>query len=574
MFRIRQVDSDATAQDHLVIAQVVRMYQDAFSYYPQYAEKIAELLRFGGDTDFEPVLLVAEGAKGRILGFTLSFLFPELKLGYLDYIVSDPRRAARGYGTALYEATEAFLLERRYRGLLMDVPPDDEAALKDKKRLSVNKRRMAFYERLGARPVAGTLYESVWHKANQGYYTYLLYDDLEAGRKLSRRQLRAFIPRLLAVKGNMAPDEPAVKQIVDSVRDDPVKLREPRYVKPRPKPGALGAGTTIHLVSTGDAHQIHHLKERGYVERPARVNFIRRGLQPFALEEHKPEAFGRRHILAVHDSDMFRFISRAETEMKPGQLVYPNVFPIRRPDRVPKTWDMQAGYYCIDTFTPVTHNTYRAARGAVDAALTGAEKLAKGPELAYVLCRPPGHHAERGVFGGFCYFNNAAIAAHYLSKHGRVAFIDIDHHHGNGSQDIFYARDDVYFISIHGHPRSAYPYFSGFPDERGEGKGKGFNRNFPLYPGADIAQYTDVLARAMRLFTRFKPDYLVISLGLDIMSGDPTGTFNINDRGMRRIGAMLAEPGWPTLVVQEGGYALRNLRTGATEFFRGLTGQG
>lgn len=131
----------------------------------------------------------------------------------------------------------------------------------------------------------------------------------------------------------------------------------------------------------------------------------------------------------------------------------------------------------------------------------------------------------------------------------------------------------MFFISIHGHPRSAHPYFAGYADERGAGKGKGFNRNFPLFPGADIAEYTDTLARAMRLFGRFKPDYLVISLGFDIMGGDPTGTFNINDRGMRRIGAMLGEPGWPTLVVQEGGYALRNLRLGAMEFFRGLTGQ-
>lgn len=557
----------------MVIAQVVRMYQDAFSYYPQYAAKIARILRFRRKADFDPVLLVAEGAKGRILGFTLSFLFPELKLAYLDYIVSDPRRAARGYGGALYEATEAFLTERRYRGLLMDVPPDEESLLKEKSRLSINKRRMAFYERLGARPVFGTAYETVSTRANQGYFTLLLFDDMETGRKLTRRLLRAFLPRLLTVKGNMKPDDPRVKKIVESVKDDPVRLREPRYVRPRPQAGTLSEGRTIHLISTGDAHQIHHLKERGYVERPARVNSIRRGLQPFDVREHKTESFGRRHILAVHDADMFRFIARAETEMKPGQLVYPNVFPIRHPDRVPKTWEMQGGYFCIDTFTPVTHNTYRAARGAVDAALTGAELVQKGTDLAYVLCRPPGHHAERGVFGGFCYFNSAAIAAHFLSRHGKVAFIDIDHHHGNGSQDIFYRRDDVFFISIHGHPRSAYPYFAGFADERGEGKGKGFNRNFPLYPGADIGEYSDALARALRLFARFRPDYLVISLGFDIMAGDPTGTFNINDRGMRRIGTMLAEPAWPTLVVQEGGYALRNLRAGATEFFRGLTRQ-
>ena len=549
------------------------MYQNAFAYYPQYAEKITGLLDFQTTADFEPLLLVAEGSKGRVLGFTLSFLFADLRLAYLDYIVSDPKRSSRGYGTALYEATEEFLLEQRYRGLLMDVPPDEEALLKEKQRLAVNRRRMAFYERLGARPITGTLYEHAPTPANQGYVTYLVYDDMETGHPLSRRRLRQFIPRILAVKGNMKADDARLRKIVESVKDNPVKYREPRYTPPRPQPGDFGAGRTIHLVSTGDAHQIHHLKERGYVERPARVTFIRRGLQPFAMVEHQPDQFGRRHILAVHDADLVRFLERAEQEMKPGQHVYPNVFPIRRTDRVPKTWEMQAGYYCIDTFTPVTHNAYRAARAAVDAALTGAELVAKGKDLAYVLCRPPGHHAERRAFGGFCYFNNAAIAAHYLSQHGRVAFLDIDHHHGNGSQDIFYERDDVYFISIHGHPRSAYPYFAGYADERGAGKGKGFNRNFPLFPGADIGEYVETLTRALRLFSRFKPDYFVLSLGFDIMAGDPTGSFTINDRGMRRIGEMLAEPGWPTLVVQEGGYALRNLRQGATGFFRGLTGK-
>ena len=573
MFRIRRVHSATTAQDELVIAQVVRIYQDAFSYYPKYAEKIAAMLRFPADLGFEPLLLVAEGSKGRVLGFALSFMFPDLRLGYLDYIASDPKRARRGYGTALYEATEEAMLERRYRGLLIDVPSDEEILLKEKGRLQVNRRRMALYERMGARPIIGTQYEHIQTKANQGYFTYLLFDDIETGRPLSRDRLRAFIPELLAIKGAMKRDDARVKKIVASITDDPLRLREPRYVKPRPKPGSMDAGRTIHLVSTGDAHQIHHLKERGYVERPARVNFIRRGLQPFAVVEHKVERFGRRHILAVHNPELVRFLERAEQELKPGQLVYPNVFPIRRPERIPKTWDMQAGYYCIDTFTPVTRNAYRAAHAAVNAALTGARLVANGADLAYVLCRPPGHHAERRAFGGFCYFNNAAIAAHELSRRGRVAFIDIDHHHGNGSQDIFYERDDVFFISIHGHPRSAYPYFAGYADERGAGKGKGFNRNFPLFPGADIAEYTDTLARAMRLFGRFKPDYLVISLGFDIMGGDPTGTFNINDRGMRRIGAMLGEPGWPTLVVQEGGYALRNLRLGAMEFFRGLTGQ-
>lgn len=233
---------------------------------------------------------------------------------------------------------------------------------------------------------------------------------------------------------------------------------------------------------------------------------------------------------------------------------------------------MQAGYYCIDTFTPVTANAYKAARNAVDAALTGAENIIKGSNYAYVLCRPPGHHAESKAFGGFCYFNNAAIAAQYLSKHGKVAFIDIDYHHGNGSQEIFYTRNDVYFISIHGHPRVSYPYFAGYNDEKGIDKGKGFNRNFPLYPGVDDKDYLKTLESALAIFKRYKPEYLVVSLGFDIMSGDPTGAFNISPKGMQHIGESLKAMKLPTLVVQEGGYSLRNLRTGATGFFKGLLG--
>ncbi len=572
MFRIRQVFDAASPANQSVVAQVLRIYQAAFSYYPQYAETIAQLLRFEGERDFEVVLLVAEGLKNRILGFALSFAFQDLRLAYLDYIASDPKRSRRGYGTALYEATVEHFAARRYRGLLMDVPPDEEAKLKDTKRLAVNKRRMAFYERVGARPIVGTAYDEIPTRANQGYLTFLVYDDLDTGRPLPRARLKAFLPHILAIKGEMKPDDAEVRRIVESVKDDPVRLREPRYTAPRPAPGSIDGARLIHLVSTGDAHQIHHLREKGYVEKPARISAILRGLQPFRTETHKVRQFGIDHVTAVHDPDLVRFLRQGESELRPGRLVYPNVFPIRRPERIPKTWEMRAGYYCIDTFTPVTANAYRAARNAANAALTGAELVLKGESPVYVLCRPPGHHAERRAFGGFCYFNNAAIAAHRLSKDGKVAFLDIDHHHGNGSQDIFWRRDDVFFVSIHGHPRVAYPYFAGYADERGEGAGKGFNRNFPLYPGADNHEYADTLARALRLLARFRPKYLVVSLGFDIMAGDPTGTFNVSERGMRRIGTMLGETGWPTLLVQEGGYALRNLRAGATEFFRGLTG--
>jgi len=234
---------------------------------------------------------------------------------------------------------------------------------------------------------------------------------------------------------------------------------------------------------------------------------------------------------------------------------------------------MQAGYYCIDTFTPLTAASYLAARNAVSGALTGADILLAGSPLAYVLCRPPGHHAERRVFGGFCYLNNAAIAAHHLSRHGRVAFIDIDFHHGNGSQNIFYERKDVYFISIHGHPLTAYPYFSGYLDEKGAGEGLGFNRNFPLKPGADDGRYLKAAAEAAALIRRFKPEFLVVSIGFDFMRGDPTGSFNVTPAGVRKVGELLGSLHLPTLLIQEGGYSLRNLRLGARGFLLGLTGQ-
>lgn len=231
---------------------------------------------------------------------------------------------------------------------------------------------------------------------------------------------------------------------------------------------------------------------------------------------------------------------------------------------------MCAGYYCIDTFTPLGKNAYDAARAAVDVALTAASLVRGGTHTAYALCRPPSHHAERRVFGGFCYLNNAAIAAHFLSWEGRVAVLDIDFHHGNGTQDIFYQRADVLTLSLHGHPNFAYPYFSGFADELGEGEGKGFNRNYPLPEETDERLYLASLDRAIKRLRTFAPTYLVVSLGLDTMKGDPTGTFSLRAQSMYEIGLRIGGLSWPTLIVQEGGYNLLNIRRGAAAFFTGL----
>jgi acetoin utilization deacetylase AcuC-like enzyme len=231
---------------------------------------------------------------------------------------------------------------------------------------------------------------------------------------------------------------------------------------------------------------------------------------------------------------------------------------------------VRAGYYCIDTFTPLNSNAFTAARYAVDCTLTAAELLLKGARMAYALVRPPGHHTERKSFGGFCYFNNAAIAAEMLSKEGRVALLDIDYHHGNGNQDIFYERADVLTISIHGHPRFAYPYFSGFKDEKGENKGRGYNINYPLPEQCDGTAYRIVLTQALSRITRFNPVFLVVSLGLDTAKGDPTGTWSLLANDFDLNGALIGALRVPTLVVQEGGYSTSVLGVNARRFLTGL----
>lgn len=229
-----------------------------------------------------------------------------------------------------------------------------------------------------------------------------------------------------------------------------------------------------------------------------------------------------------------------------------------------------AGYYCIDTFTPINRNAYPAARRGVDATLTAANAILDGERLAYALVRPPGHHAEHKSFGGFCYFCNAAVAANYFSKIGTVAILDIDYHHGNGQQDIFYRRNDVFTISIHGDPDFAYPYFTGFADERGEGEGEGYNLNYPLPEAQDGKQFRKTLAKALAVIREFAPKFLVVCLGLDPAKGDPTGTWSLVANDFKENGRLIGGLNLPTLVVQEGGYRTRTLGINAKNFFQGL----
>jgi acetoin utilization deacetylase AcuC-like enzyme len=276
-------------------------------------------------------------------------------------------------------------------------------------------------------------------------------------------------------------------------------------------------------------------------------------------------------ITEVHDWAFVRYLQRACAGVPEGKSLYPYVFPIRNKARPPHDLTVRAGYYCIDTFTPLNRNAFLAARGAVDCALTAAEHVARGARLAYALVRPPGHHAERASYGGFCYFNNAAIAAQSLSRLGKVAMLDVDYHHGNGQQDIFYGRSDVLTVSIHGHPNFAYPYFSGFEEEAGEGEGLGYNLNITLPEHVSGERYRKALERAVARIRDFGARFLVVPLGLDTAKGDPTGSWSLVAKDFEENGALIGALNLPTVVVQEGGYKTRTIGGCATSFFRGLT---
>ncbi len=572
MIRFRRLFDLASASDRRQFDDVVELFKLTFPEEVAVLDRMVALAEHRIPEDFGWILLLAEDGRGRVLGFSFSLYFPDLRFGYLYYIASHPERRARGIGGALYEATRELLIAKGARGLFFDAGPDEKAKLRHPELLRINRSRLKFYERYGARPIVGTQYDAIPNPANEGYQTFLLFDALDRKGPLTAREARRFVRRMFQAQYGLAADHPYVRQVTRSFKDDPVRIRPPVYSE---SSAAAPTEPTRWLrpikMIVSERHSVHHLRERGYVERPVRVDAVLRGLRDLPAEILPRRRFGLAPVREVHDPHLVHYLEAVCERLKPHELVYPEVFPIRRPERRPRELASRAGYFCVDTFTPLTHNAWPAARDAVDAALTGAELILAGERIVYALCRPPGHHAERSVFGGFCYLNNAAIAAHRLSKDGRVALLDIDYHHGNGSQDIFYQRADVYTLSIHGTPSLSYPHFAGFEDERGEGEGRGFNRNYPLRRGVNDARYLEVLGEALRQVKRFRPDFLVVSLGFDIMKGDPTGSFLVTARGMREIGTALGRLGLPILVVQEGGYSVVNLRQGARAFFLGLS---
>jgi acetoin utilization deacetylase AcuC-like enzyme len=295
-----------------------------------------------------------------------------------------------------------------------------------------------------------------------------------------------------------------------------------------------------------------------------------------------PTEWGTAPIDAVHDPGLGRFLQSAWAEYQdaagPTREVVPDIFyrpSMRRgmtPGVEPQTVLGRLGWWCFETTTPLTEGTYEAARGAVDTALTATGFVLDGDRSAYGLCRPPGHHATSTNYGGYCFFNNAAIAAHHVasSTGTKVTVLDVDYHHGNGTQEIFYERDDVQYVSLHGDPARAYPYLLGFADETGSGRGAGATMNVPLAARTDDDRYLVALEAASDAIDAFGPSMLVVSLGLDTFVTDPICDLSITTEGFERCGALVAQLGLPTVVLQEGGYDVDALGENVRHWLVGL----
>ncbi|MBX3655028.1 MAG: histone deacetylase family protein [Ramlibacter sp.] len=337
-----------------------------------------------------------------------------------------------------------------------------------------------------------------------------------------------------------------------------------------------------------DRQALHHGKVemfRGELvpcfEIPARADYVlaewrARGLGPVET----PLPMDDDAITRVHARRYVDFIAGAWDEwvaLDPANAqrdAFPSYWPIRtfRSDVLPSSFAARMGLFSYDAGSPLTSGTWVAARQGAACAWSAAQALLQGARSAFALTRPPGHHAGADFFGGYCFLNNAAIAVQALRDAGlaRVAVLDIDYHHGNGTQAIFYDRADVLVASVHGDPHTEYPYYLGYADERGEGAGRGFNLNLPLPRGTGFDRWRQALDQGLQAVAAFGADALVVSLGLDTFEGDPISGFGLQSADYLRVGEDLARAGLPTAFVFEGGYAVAEVGVNAVNVLQGF----
>lgn len=312
-------------------------------------------------------------------------------------------------------------------------------------------------------------------------------------------------------------------------------------------------------------------------EQPERIELLKQGLEAFGAKLSTPVAHGDQPIAAIHDADYLDFLRNGFSEWKKspanGPEMRASVHPTVHMNRKPVDLLGRVGYFQADASCVLLDGSWEAIGASANTAIDAMARILAGERAVYALCRPPGHHAYADKAGGFCYLNNAAVAAQLATDQGaRVAIVDIDVHHGNGTQTIFYHRADVLTVSVHGDPAHLYPFYCGYADENGTGEGSGFNRNIPLALFSDSDAYLAAVNAACETAEEFSPDILIVGLGLDASSADPFACMAVDDDGFKRIGSRLAKAGMPTLLVQEGGYPSPHLPVLLENFLVGFSG--
>lgn len=308
-------------------------------------------------------------------------------------------------------------------------------------------------------------------------------------------------------------------------------------------------------------------------ETTARAESILKALQsdPNEFEIREPRQIPPSVLQGLHHYSLLTLYQTA-SQLPPEETFYPMVFPRGSRVQGDPTNLHHAGYFTFDSGTPLNSRTSEAASWSAACARDAAQAVLKGGyRVAYALSRPPGHHATKDSFGGYCYFNNAAIAAKVLRRKGRVAILDIDFHHGNGTQSIFYRDPKVLVINVHGDPRDCYPYFCGLRQETGAGPGEGFNINVPLARGTDGKKYLSSIKKTvLPQLKNFDPDFLILSAGLDTYELDPVGDFRLTREDFFKLGELLGRTHFPMIVIQEGGYHTPHLGENARTLLQGV----
>lgn len=311
------------------------------------------------------------------------------------------------------------------------------------------------------------------------------------------------------------------------------------------------------------------------LESPARADALLAQLIAKGHEKVLPQGWDQKWIAAVHDAGYLEFLETAHARWRQlpnaTPLIHPHAFAHYSSRRRPKSIQGQVGYYLAGGSSPLAEGTWTASVGSAHAALEAARLVLGGEREAYALCRPPGHHAYADFGGGFCYLNNIAIAANYMaSQLGRVAILDIDTHHGNGTQSIFYRRGDVHFVSVHGDPDVLFPFYAGYADERGEGEGEGHNLNLPLPLKSEDPAWLGAIDEGMASIQAYRPSALLVSLGFDPFKGDPSSDLAVSTEGFRGAGERIGRYRGPVVLIQEGGYLVEKLGENLDAFLDGF----